>query len=159
MTNLAEPPIPVIEPCFIEYYTVLKRLYVLHRQNSFGKHPPIPSGFSEAVGRQVRGLQKSDTRKYDAVDEAGLRYELKATGSASGTTTISATAQFDWLLWMRFDFERDALFITDMSYDVFSFKTADPRKSICLGSIANENGLHPKFYTLQPSPGGFPQPS
>lgn len=159
MMNLAEPQTPVIEPRFIEYYIVLKQLYVLHRQNGFGKHPPVPSGFSEAAGRQVRGLLECDTREYDAVDEAGLRYELKATGSASGTTTISTTAQFDWLLWIRVDFERDALLITDMPYDVFSFKTTVPRENISLGPIARENNLRPKLYPLVPPPKGFPHPS
>lgn len=159
MTKLAEPLIPVIEPRFIEYYNVLKQLYVLHRQNGFGKHPPVPSGFSEAIGRQVRGLLKCDTREYDAVDQAGLRYELKATGSASGTTTISITAQFDWLLWIQVDFERDALLITEMPYDVFSFKTTAPRENISLGPIAKKNGLRPKLYPLPPPPGGFPQPA
>lgn len=146
MTNLAEPTVPVIERRFCAYYYALKEVYRLHIENGFGRSPDIPSGFSEALCRQVLGLSKCDGRDYDAVCSDGLRYEIKATGTPEGQTTISKSSEFDVLVWLVIDFQNDAVHITEIPYAAFDLQGGDGRQPVRLSRIANQHQLRPETY-------------
>lgn len=134
MTNLIEPALLPIEKRFNQYYFALKEVYLLHIKNGFGVSPDIPSGFSESLCRQLRGLSKCEGREVDAVCPERKKYEIKATGTSAGKTTISKKALFDVLLWLHIDFETDTLWIYDIPFAVFELPGGDGRKSVTLSS-------------------------
>ena len=159
MTILAEPFTTIIEERFNHYYFALKEVYLLHVENGFGVSPDIPSGFSEALCRQLRGLFECEGREVDAVCSKDRRYEIKATGTAAGKTTISKKAVFDVLLWLHIDFENDILWIYDIPFDVFELPGGDGRKSVTLSSYVERHNIGAESYQFTRPYGGFPTPA
>lgn len=144
--NLAESALPAIGERFNQYYFALKEVYLLHVENGFGESPDIPSGFSEALCRQLRGLSECEGREIDAVCPERKKYEIKATGTAAGKTTISKKARFDVLLWLHIDFKNDALWIYDIPFAVFELPGGDGRKSVTLSCYVAQHKIGAVIY-------------
>jgi hypothetical protein len=149
----------MIERKFCDYYYALKAVYLLHIEHKFGRSPDIPQGFSEALCRQVLGLSKCEDRTHDAEGPDGLKYEIKATGTSEGTTTISKSSRFDVLVWLFIDFQSDAVHITRIPYSAFGLEGGSGRQTVTLSSIAKRNQLSRDTYPFTPQHLGSPGPA
>ncbi len=69
-----------MDSLYSDYYFALKQVWVLHRENNFGKSPDIPSGFSESLCKHLFNLEDTNTRDNDARNTEGT-IEIKATGT------------------------------------------------------------------------------
>ena len=110
------------EKNFIDYYLLFKQLADKHKELEFGKAPRLSEGFTENLCRYIYALYKVKGRDYDAIDNKGNNVEIKATTSKSGTVTINSDVEFDYLLWMYFDLDKDELSIYKINYDSFKSK-------------------------------------
>lgn len=105
------------ESDFVEYYLCLKNLICKHRYFGYGKSTRLSEGFTESLCRYKLGLYTIKDRQYDAIDSNEKLIEIKSTYDNIGTTTISTKAEFDYLLWMAFNIERDEISIYKISYN------------------------------------------
>ncbi|WP_374437236.1 hypothetical protein [Inhella sp.] len=138
-----------MEEKYREYYFALKKLYELHRKFKFGESPDIPSGFSEQLCRALLGLEVGLDRTHDAVTEAKTIYEIKATGSPQGKTTISNANEFAILAWIYIDFESDTALIYLLPRALFDLSGKEGRRSISLKGIAKKAGVQAVTYRFQ----------
>ena len=134
----------ILDSKYRQYYFALKRLYELHKEFRFGKTPDIPSGFSESLCWFILGAKVAKSRQHDAISSDGKRVEIKATGTAEGRTTISNSSDFDFLVWLHIDFDKDSVFIYNLPKALFSLSGKPGRKSIYLKSIAKN--IQPSIY-------------
>lgn len=95
------------ESDFIEYYLCLKNLICKHRELGYGKSTRLSEGFTESLCRYKLDLYTIKDRQYDAIDSNEQLIEIKSTYDNIGATTISTKAEFDYLLWMAFNIEKD----------------------------------------------------
>jgi hypothetical protein len=130
-----------MEAEFIEYYFALKYLWSLHLKSEFGESPDIPSGYSEALCHRLFDLRVSPTRNNDAIDKNGLEVEIKATGTREGKTTISNSSEFQYLIWLFFDFKNNCIKTYKIPRDCFNFKAEKGRKSLRLSTIVKKNKI------------------
>lgn len=142
----------ISEEKFCTYYFALKKVYELHRKYDFGKTPDIPSGFSEALCRQILSLDRGDDRSHDAIDRDGKRIEIKATGTSEGKTTISKSNEFDILFWIYIDFDSNSANICELPRNLFELNGESGRKSITLRTVASKSNIEPSIhYFYNPS--------
>ena len=104
------------ESNYVEYYSLLKKLTILHRKFKFGRTPQIPLNFSESIAMYLCKLTKIEGRTFDAIDVEGNNIEIKATTSESGTTSINPNSKFDFLYWLFFNFDNDTITIKKGNY-------------------------------------------
>jgi len=133
---------------YTEYYYALRKVWVLHINNNFGETPDIPSGFSEPLCRDLLNLDltNSSNDARDSTDE----FEIKATGTKEGKTTISQINKFNYLIWMYFDFNNNEVSIYKLPYLMFNFDGTKTRKSIRLLTIVKNNNILPDIYKFEP---------
>lgn len=95
------------EQKFIEYFYALKTMDVYHKE-LFGNNKDfeVPQLFSQEIVKHFLDLQDytGEGKKFDA-EKDGRYYEIKATSSESGTTTLNFASKPDVLVWIKFDFE------------------------------------------------------
>lgn len=103
----------------LNYYSKYKVLYSYHQQ-IFGKSktPNIPVLFSESLCKRLYGMEKYPGRECDAI-LGDQKIEIKATTSASGTTTINPYKVFDMLYWLCLDVNNDCLKVAKIPYNNF----------------------------------------
>ena len=140
------PANSITEEKYNSYFFALKCVFNLHKKHKFGKSPDIPSGFSESLCRHILELLKGSDRTNDAVDHDGVRFEIKATGTKEGKTTISNNNEFDLLIWMFVDFENNSVCVYKLPRRLFCMSDKQGRSSITLSSIASKNGINPELY-------------
>lgn len=137
------------ETNFADYYEKFKELAKLHKKLRFGYSPRLPEGFTENLCRYLYGLYEVKGREYDAIDNIGYNVEIKATTSETGTVTINSDIEFDYLLWMYFNLEKEdnELCIYKLKYDLLKEKlsSSSGRVTISLNSFINDNNLDKVF--------------
>ena len=137
-----------------EYMLALITLSELHGKAFEGRNLVIPACFSEAVCRYLLHLQKPSSKDIDAIDSAGCTYEIKATSTKSGTTSIRKNQKATYLIWVNFDFETRGVTIRKTNYEAVKVmvekdKTANDRANISLNKITTwENMLICKMDNL-----------
>ena len=99
--------------------------------------------------RNLIGASERLDRTHDAITPDGKRLEIKATGTMEGKTTISNSNEFDLLVWMFIDFDKDIVNIYELPRDFISLSGENRRKSISLGSIVKSRGINPTIYAFQ----------
>lgn len=108
------------EQKFIEYFYALKTMNAYHKE-LFGddKDFEVPQLFSQEIVKHFLDLQDytGEGKKFDAVKD-GWYYEIKATSSESGTTTLNFANKPDVLVWIKFDFENS-------EFEIKQFKDFD----------------------------------
>ena len=95
------------EQKLIEYFYALKAVDLYHKE-LFGndKDFEVPQLFSQAIVKQVLKLQNySGKGKIFDAEKSGRYYEIKATSSISGTTTLNFKHKAHVLVWIRFYFQ------------------------------------------------------
>ncbi len=134
--NLAEEEL-------IEYYIAFKDLRNLHQKIFNGNSPNTPQLFSESIVRYLFNLNKSKTRKFDAIDNEGRYYEIKATTSEGGNVTINSNTVFDYLFWLYIDFDNDEFIIKKGEYNLFKNKldANNSRISIALSNFMDSDKI------------------
>ena len=107
---------------YIKYLKLLIKLQNLH-QSLFGpdKYLITPACFSEKICRHLLSLNEIDGKEYDAKDDAGKTYEIKATSDPHGNTTISDEKP-DFLVWIFFDYANKKLVIKKINYEAIKDK-------------------------------------
>ncbi len=138
-----------MDSLYSDYYFALKQVWVLHRENNFGKSPDIPSGFSESLCKHLFNLEDTNTRDNDARNTEGT-IEIKATGTHEGKTTISRVNHFHTLIWLFIDFENDLVRTYKIPYEIFDLDGKQGRKSIRLLSIVSANSILPQEFKFEP---------
>ncbi len=133
----------MINSKFVQYYFALKHVWELHNSFEFGQTPPIPSVFSEQLCRQLLDLQEYEGRDFDAQDSDGRTYEIKATGTAKGQTTINLNKKFDYLIWLHISFTDDNVFTYKIPKDYFPKPKSKSREAISLSKICRKNSTQP----------------
>ena len=124
------------EQKFIKYFYALKTMNVYHKE-LFGddKDFEVPQLFSQEIVKHFLDLQdyKGDGKIFDA-EKDGQYYEIKATSSKSGTTTLNFASKPNVLVWVRFDFAKEEFVI--QQFDEFDkvntinlFYTSDALKN------------------------------
>jgi hypothetical protein len=107
----------------------------------------IDQALSEEMVRKYYDLDEynGQDKLYDAVDKAGKHYEIKATSTAEGKTTMSVSATPDYVIWIYFDFENRQITIKKRAFDKERFLGkvepvgTDCRKSVSLRDKFDEN--------------------
>ena len=104
------------EKKFIEYFYALKTMDVYHKE-LFGndKDFEVPQLFSQEIVKHFLGLQdyRGKGKFYDA-EKDGLLYEIKATSSCDGATTLNFKEKANVLVWIKFDFRKDEFEIKEL---------------------------------------------
>ena len=98
----------------------------------FGKdrHLVTPVCVSEMICKHFLELNDYNGKKFDAQDAEGKTYEIKATSSKNGVTTISS-AQPDYLVWVLFDYDANKLVIKRIPFNKVSMaKTVENEAEI-----------------------------
>ena len=104
---------------YANYYFKLKEINKIHIEYGFGKSSKIPGVFSESFIRYYYNLIKSQIQEFDAIDLAENKIEIKATSSKQGTVTINPKSKFDFLFWLKIDFENDEFIVYKANYSIF----------------------------------------
>lgn len=98
---------------YIAYFFNLKAMNSNHR-NLFGedKNFEVPQLYSQDIVKHLLELDEysGEDKKFDA-EKDGKFYEIKATSSQSGTTTMNFGSKPNALIWIRFDFDTDSFMI------------------------------------------------
>jgi hypothetical protein len=140
----------------LDYSIELKSLAVAHNIIWPGKHPHIPSLFSENLIKLLFNLKNSI--KSDAectINDKKYYFEIKATGSPSGATTISKKAiekkEFNFLIWANFDLIEQIMEVKILKRSKIP-KSDDPnnRQNIRLGKKKLDTTSLGKLYLLSP---------
>lgn len=101
------------EKDYISYFFNLKAMNSNHK-NLFGedKNFEVPQLYSQDIVRHLLGLKEysEKDKKFDA-EKDGAFYEIKATSSQCGTTTMNFGNRPKVLVWIRFDFDDDSFTI------------------------------------------------
>ncbi len=113
---------------FITYYFKFKELWELHQKYGFGNAPDLPSGFTEQLCRKLLNLTKNGSNEFDAVDDKN-KYEIKATSSKEGKTTINFRSEFDFLIWSYFSLEDNKIYLYKIPYKNFKPKFDELKKT------------------------------
>lgn len=95
------------EEKIIKYFYALETMNAYHKE-LFGndKDFEVPQLFSQEIVKHLLDLQdyNGDGKIFDA-EKDGQYYEIKATSSKSGTTTLNFASKPNVLVWIKFDFE------------------------------------------------------
>lgn len=124
-----------------EYMLALINLADLHKKAFEGRDIVIPTCFSETICRLLLKLQKSSRKEVDAIDSDGATYEIKATSTKSGTTSIRKDQYATYLVWIYFDFTTRNILIRKTNYEcvkvlVEKDETSNDRANISLSKIS-----------------------
>ena len=97
---------------YIAYFFNLKAMNSNHK-NLFGedKNFEVPQLYSQDIVKHLLELDEysGEDKKFDA-EKDGKFYEIKATSSQSGTTTMNFGSKPNVLIWIRFDFDTDSFY-------------------------------------------------
>ena len=134
----------VSEEELLIYLNLLKLNNIVHKF-IFGnkKNIEIPVLLSEYIVRHLLRLDpyvsKSNDKKYDAqkkINEERIKYyEIKATSSKKGTTTINLKNKADILVWAFFNFDDNIIEIKQLTD--FNKNNAKLKDFICDDKIGN----------------------
>ena len=124
-----------------EYMITLINLADLHKKAFGDRDIVIPTCFSETICRSLLSLDKLSSKNVDAVDSSGATYEIKATSTKSGTTTIRKDQNATYLIWVYFDFVSQKIIIRKTNYKsvkvlVEKDRTSNNRANIRLSKIS-----------------------
>ena len=107
---------------YFKYLTALTELSKLHKDLfDEDKNVVTPGLISESIVMYLLDLEVSthkDSKKYDAMkimDGKPIYYEIKATSSDTGTTTININSRPDVLVWVYFDYEQQEIVLNELS--------------------------------------------
>lgn len=138
----------------LDYSKKLQELAIAHNEYWPGRHPDIPSKFSEELIKKLFNLDDGESKKIDAhytIKNKTYNFEIKATGSSSGATSISKNAikdkEFHFLIWAYFDLVKQTLEIKILKRSKIP-KSDDQnnRQNIQLGKLLkSEKPLVEKF--------------
>ena len=110
---------------YIAYFFTLKAMNSSHK-NLFGedKNFEVPQLYSQDIVKHLLELDEysGEDKKFDA-EKGGKFYEIKATSSQSGTTTMNFGNKPNVLVWIRFDFDED-------SFTIHQFNDLDAVKKL-----------------------------
>lgn len=133
---------------FVEYYKALKTLIIKHRELGYGKSTRLSEGFTESLCRYMFQLYTITGKKYDAIDSNDKLVEIKSTYDSNGNTTISTSAEWDYLLWMAFNIEENKVNVYKIEYETLEpelKKNSNSRMSIILSNYTKTQNPYKSF--------------
>lgn len=122
-----------------KYIRKLISLNKLHKKIYGNAHIDVPVLLSESLCKFILKLKDKEEKdkSYDAVDNSGLKYEIKATSGKEGKTTYNPHSKVDFLVWMFFDFDNKIINIKKTNYDdrLYDPNFGSNRKNITLSTL------------------------
>ncbi|MFH5880898.1 hypothetical protein [Liberiplasma polymorphum] len=106
---------------YCQYLKALTQLSELHKELfKEDKNVVTPGLISESIVKYLLELDASNDgeKRFDAMkitDGLPVYYEIKATSSAAGTTTINISSRPDVLVWVYFDYEKQEIVLSELS--------------------------------------------
>lgn len=95
---------------YTQGYETIKNFHIQMCTNRWGEGC-LPSRYTEGLCKEIYGFSDRNNKSHDAISKNKKLIEIKATIGSSSATSINSKLEFDYLYWLRFDFNEDRVYV------------------------------------------------
>ncbi len=113
---------------YVDFLKLFRGLRKHYQENNWGDSPNLPGPFTEDLIAKLYHLKKitntntldKNSKGNDLCDQIGNEYEVKATTSLTGKTTVkNSDIIFYKMFWLFCDFDKEKISVKRISYDSY----------------------------------------